>query len=65
MDGGTATATVEFESSEDVLTAQTKNLKDFDGHIVEVQVGSGTTVYATNFPPTADEDWIRRKFEKV
>ncbi|KAG0130421.1 hypothetical protein HOY82DRAFT_486640 [Tuber indicum] len=62
-DGKTSTATVEFESREDVLTAQTKNLKIVDGHSIEVQVGTGSTLYVTNFPPTADETCIRDLFK--
>ncbi|KAI4205207.1 MAG: hypothetical protein LQ350_000529 [Teloschistes chrysophthalmus] len=58
----TATATIEFESKEDRLTAQTKDLKDFDGRQIEIQVGSGCTVFLSNFPPAADEQWIREKF---
>ncbi|KAI4109970.1 MAG: hypothetical protein L6R37_000320 [Teloschistes peruensis] len=33
----TATATIEFESKEDSLSAQTKDLKDFDGRQIEIQ----------------------------
>ncbi|KAL8737779.1 MAG: hypothetical protein Q9181_001369 [Wetmoreana brouardii] len=58
----TITATIEFESQDDALTAQTKDKKDFDGQEIEVQVGSGSTVFAANFPPTADEHWIRETF---
>lgn len=64
-DGHSATASIEFESKEDVLTAQTKDMKSFDGNAIEVQVGSGSTLYVCNFPPTADEDWIRQKFQQV
>ena len=64
-DGESATASIEFESKEDVLTAQTKDMKVFDGRAIEVQVGSGSTLYVCNFPPTADEAWIRNKFSKV
>ena len=64
-DGKTSTATVEFENREDVLTAQTKNLKIVDGHSIEVQVGTGSTLYVTNFPPTADEAYIRDLFKDV
>ena len=28
-------------------------------------MGSGSTLYVCNFPPTADEAWIREKFAKV
>lgn len=61
-DGASATATIEFQYRDDALTAQTKDKKDFGGREIEVQVGSGTTLFVTNFPPTADETWIREKF---
>ncbi|KAL9004937.1 MAG: hypothetical protein Q9188_002256 [Gyalolechia gomerana] len=57
-----ATATIEFETRSDSLAAQTQDKKDFDGQEIEVQIGSGSTVWVTNFPPTADESWIRDKF---
>ncbi|KAL8683806.1 MAG: hypothetical protein Q9186_000294 [Xanthomendoza sp. 1 TL-2023] len=60
----TATATIEFQSRDDARTAQTKDKKDFDGREIEVQIGCGSTVWTTNFPPTADEHWIRGKFGK-
>ncbi|KAI9820409.1 MAG: Splicing factor [Phylliscum demangeonii] len=63
-DGGSVTATVEFETSEDVLAAQTRDMKVFEGQAIEVQVGVGTTVYVTNFPRVADEAYIRRLFEE-
>lgn len=64
-DGQSATAFLEFESKEDVLTAQTKDMKMIDGRIIEIQIGSGSTLYVCNFPPVADEAWIRNKFRKV
>ncbi|KAL8940905.1 MAG: hypothetical protein Q9216_002535 [Gyalolechia sp. 2 TL-2023] len=57
-----ATATIEFETRSDSLAAQTQDKKDFDGQEIEVQIGSGSTVWVTNFPPTADELWVREKF---
>lgn len=60
-----ATATIEFDSKEDVLAAQTKDMKKFDGRVIEVQLGTGSTIFVTNFPPIADEDFIREKFSKV
>ena len=59
-----ATATIEFESLMDVLSAQTKDMKSIDGHEIEVQVGAGSTLYVTNFPPVADEDYIRSLFKE-
>ena len=64
-DGQSATALVEFDSKEDVLTAQTKDMKTLDSRAIEVQVGSGSTLYVCNFPPVADEAWIRKKFHRV
>ena len=60
-----ATAVIEFETKEDVLTAQTKDMKLYEGNTVEVQVGSGTTLFVTNFPPAAEESYISNLFGKV
>lgn len=65
VDGRSATASIEFDSKEDVLTAQTKDMKTFDDRAIEVQISSGSTLYVCNFPPVADEAWIREKFKKV
>ncbi|KAF8461937.1 hypothetical protein BDZ91DRAFT_850889 [Kalaharituber pfeilii] len=59
-----ATATIEFENRDDVLSAQTKDMKSIDGHEIEVQIGNGLTVYVTNFPPSADEEYIRNLFQE-
>lgn len=40
-------------------------MKSFDGNPIEIQVGMELTLFVTNFPPTADEDYIRQKFAKV
>lgn len=64
VDGRSATASIEFDSKEDVLTAQTKNMKTLDDRAIEVQIGSGSTLYVCNFPPVADETWIREKFKR-
>lgn len=64
-DGASATATIEFDSAEDVLTARTKDMKTFDGSAIEVHIGTGLTLFVTNFPPTADEQFIRERFNKV
>jgi RNA recognition motif-containing protein len=62
--GETQTATIEFESKDDVVTAQTRDMKSFDGNQIKVQAGSGSTLFVTNFPPTADEAYIRSLFQK-
>jgi squamous cell carcinoma antigen recognized by T-cells 3 len=64
-DGHSSTATIEFESKEDVLSAQTRDMKTFDGESIEVQIGSGSTVWVSNYPPTADEAYIRNLFKDV
>lgn len=64
-DDESLTATIEFESTEDVLAAQTKDMKYLGGQAIEVQVGTGTTIFVTNFPPTADESYIRDLFKEV
>lgn len=61
----TLTATIEFETKEDALTAHTKDQKTYGANVVSVSIGTGTTLYVTNFPPTADETWIRNVFSKV
>ena len=40
-------------------------MKMFDGNPVEIQVGTGSTLYITNFPAIADEAYIRDLFGKV
>ena len=40
-------------------------MKDFDGNEIQVHPGSEATLFVTNFPPIADEDYIRRLFSPV
>ncbi len=51
-------AVVEFDEKEAAQFAQTRDGKDFEGHPIEVQLGSGSTLFVANFPPTADEAYI-------
>ncbi|PCG98944.1 RNA-processing protein, HAT helix [Penicillium occitanis (nom. inval.)] len=60
-----ATAAVEFETPEDAAAALTRDQKRIDGQTVDVEMGSGSTVYVTNFPPTADEAFIRSLFSEA
>ena len=64
-DSQSVTATIEFDSKEDVLTAQTKDMKIFDGNAIEVQVGTESILFVTNFPPATGEGDIREMFAKV
>lgn len=63
-DDNSATASVEFQNAADVLAAQTRDKKRLNGREITVQLGFNTTVYVTNFPPTADEQWIRDLFKE-
>ncbi|KAL9085701.1 MAG: hypothetical protein Q9165_007450 [Trypethelium subeluteriae] len=55
-------ATIEFESREDVNFAKYMDGKPFDGQEINIQSGSGSTLWVTNFPPSADEVFIRDLF---
>lgn len=59
-----ATAIIEFDEHEAALAAQTRHGRDVDGHTIAVQLGSGSTIFVSNFPPTADESYIREMFSK-
>ncbi|OKL63757.1 hypothetical protein UA08_00030 [Talaromyces atroroseus] len=59
-----ATAVVEFDSKEDAAAALTRDQKRIDGQTVDVEMGTGSTVYVTNFPPTADEAYIKNLFSE-
>jgi RNA recognition motif-containing protein len=60
-------AIIEFETKEDALAAVTRDQKRFNNtdNIIDVQIGSQTTIWVTNYPPTADEDYLRNLFSKV
>lgn len=60
-----ASAMVEFDSKEDALVALTRDQKTLDGNTITVHLGSGATLFVTNFPPAADEAYIRDLFQKV
>ena len=58
------TAVIEFNEKEEALFAQSRDGKDLDGSTITVQLGSGSILFVTNFPPSADETFIRDMFEK-
>lgn len=62
-DGSTSSATVEFESHEDVLAAKTRDGKQLNGNQVYIQSGSQNTLYVANYPPEFDETAIRKLFD--
>ncbi|KAI9368974.1 hypothetical protein BJX61DRAFT_546020 [Aspergillus egyptiacus] len=58
-DGNSEVAMIEFNTRDDAVAAQTRDQKSIDGNTIEVHFGTQTTVFITNFPPTADEQYIR------
>ncbi|KAJ9619958.1 Splicing factor [Taxawa tesnikishii (nom. ined.)] len=62
-DAMTSTATIEFESTEDVLAAKTRDGKEIDGNAIKIQSGTLSTLYVTNYPPDFDEIKIRELFQ--
>jgi squamous cell carcinoma antigen recognized by T-cells 3 len=57
-------AVIEFDDKQAALFAQTRDGKDFDGKVLQVQLGSGSTIFVSNFPATADEAYIRKLFDR-
>ena len=64
-DGNSSSAYLEFESKEDVITAQTRDMRTFQDRSITVEIARQATLFVTNFPPTADEGFIRELFGKV
>lgn len=62
-DGKSAAALVEFESPEDMQSALLRDQKYFGTFQITVKPATGLTIYVTNYPPTADEDYIRGLFK--
>lgn len=58
-------AIIEFDSKEEAESAQTRDQKTIDDNTIEVQIGTGSTLFVTNFPPAADEKYIRDLFHSV
>lgn len=62
-DGVSASATVEFETHEDVLAAKTRNGKELTGREIRILSGTQSTLYVTNYPADYDEEAIRSLFK--
>lgn len=62
---GRQVATIEFETEQDALYAQTKAVKPFDGQDITIDFATGTTLFVTNYPPDADLDYIKDLFRQV
>ncbi|KAL4895483.1 hypothetical protein BDV59DRAFT_200126 [Aspergillus ambiguus] len=63
-DGNSEVAIIEFNTSDEALVAQTRDQKLMDENTIEVQLGSNSTLFVTNFPPAADEKYIRDLFRE-
>ncbi|KAG5438569.1 hypothetical protein PCANB_002674 [Pneumocystis canis] len=59
-----STAFIEFENLEDAKSALTKNYKKIDQNEILVELATETTLWVTNFPPSADEKFIQHLFQK-
>ncbi|KAF2436508.1 hypothetical protein EJ08DRAFT_149115 [Tothia fuscella] len=59
----TQVATIEFETEQDALFAQTKAVKPFEGEDLEIRFATGATLWVTNYPPEADLHYIRNLFK--
>lgn len=62
IDADNTVATIEFQEKESVLPAQTKDKKQLLDVEVSVTLAWRSTLYVTNFPEDATDEWIRPKF---
>ncbi|KAI0544614.1 putative pre-mRNA splicing factor [Xylaria curta] len=63
-DGKSSSALIEFSSSEEADSALLRDQKYFNQSQLSVKPGTRLTVFVSNYPPTADEPYIRRLFER-
>ncbi|KAI2618315.1 hypothetical protein GGS26DRAFT_388213 [Hypomontagnella submonticulosa] len=62
-DGESTSALIEFRSTEDVQSALLRDQKYFGKKQITVKPGTGLTLFVSNYPPTADEAYIRGIFK--
>jgi squamous cell carcinoma antigen recognized by T-cells 3 len=62
-DGLTTAALVEFKSTEDIQSAMLRDGRYLGDRQIHVESGLGLTLYVTNYPPSADEAYIRDIFK--
>ncbi|KAK7416762.1 Splicing factor [Neonectria punicea] len=60
---GSSTALIEFSTPEEAQSALLRDGKYFEQSQLSVQSGHDLTVFVANFPPIADEKYIRDLFE--
>ena len=61
-DGLSSTAFIEFRAPDEVQSAMIKDSKYFGDKQLHVESGTGLTLYVTNYPPAADEAYMRELF---
>ncbi|KAI1819359.1 putative pre-mRNA splicing factor [Xylaria intraflava] len=61
-DDKSASALIEFRSPEEANSALLRDQKYFHQSQLSVQPGTHLTVFVSNYPPTADDGYIRRLF---
>ncbi|KAH6652515.1 splicing factor-like protein [Truncatella angustata] len=61
---GDLSALIEFESPDEMRSALLRDQKYFSDNQISVKAGTGLTIYVTNYPPTADENYIRNLFKE-
>ena len=57
-------AIVEFDEAAAAQFALSRDGRDFHGSEISVELGKGSVLYVTNYPPTADETFIRSMFDQ-
>ncbi|KAH6610989.1 hypothetical protein Trco_001009 [Trichoderma cornu-damae] len=62
-DDQSSTAMIEFSAPEEARSALLRDGKFFGQSQINVQSGHDLTIYVANYPPTADEKYIRRLFQ--
>ncbi|ESZ96509.1 hypothetical protein SBOR_3131 [Sclerotinia borealis F-4128] len=58
-----STCLIEFRSNDDVQSAFLRDGKFFGENQIKVESGTGLTLYVTNYPPTADENYMHNLFK--
>ncbi|EKD12956.1 uncharacterized protein L3040_005815 [Drepanopeziza brunnea f. sp. 'multigermtubi'] len=63
-DKQSTTAMAEFSTHEEAQSALLRDGKYFGDRQIRVTPGTGLTLYVTNYPPTADENYLRKLFKE-
>lgn len=58
-----STCLIEFRSNDDVQSAFLRDGKFFGENQIKVESGTGLTLYVTNYPPPADENYMHNLFK--